>query len=289
MLALILCTVVGIAQPTEVPFDVSPYAKQESVIAALKSKNIDAQFSDNDDFSPPSVQAVNVRWRDVDFDALRVTLSAETMEAVSVTVTKRCNSSTSLETLSNITDVIAELYGEPEEKTDAFVQWSRKGTPAISIVLAEDETSVSAQFDFEGIINRLASTDPDWPYQIPIDATSDEIGRLITKTCGRITERDESTIGTVACQVFGIKSRRMYIRIDGRGYASKIEATFDPSSQTELSAVLEKRYGAPTGTTKTQLIWRWVGGSDALRLDSTADQVSLVIDLLALEKKQYMR
>lgn len=288
-IATLICCSLANAQPTDVPFEIVPFAKQESVVAHLKAKNISADYSDGDEFVGPSISALNIRWRDADYDTLRVLLMSETMEAGSVVLIKRCKESTWMESLANVVDVVTELYGEPAEKSDAFAQWTRKGVPAVTVILAEDETSISVQFDFLGIINRLSSTDPDWPYQLPIDATSDEIGRQIMKTCGRITERDESTIGTVACQLFGIKTRRMYIRIDGQGYPSAIEGLFDSGVKSDLLNVLEKRYGPPTNSDDSTAIWRWVGGSDAIKLSETADALNLTFDLLALEKKQYMR
>jgi hypothetical protein len=233
------------------------------------------------------VRAAKVEWKDKPFDTVIVQMIGEPAQAMQISLIRVCEEDDVEKAVEGMIDDLTEIYGAPTENEVGYASWSRRLRQPIFIGQSEDMKYVYAVIDVESMILRRPNTEPDWPYAIPIDAGRDEIEKIVVKACGRVIEKDEMFLTTAGCSVLGVQSRRMAVFNDGSGMIERIEARFDPKKNKEVRAALEEKYGAPNRTTEGEIAWYFAGPTDAIQISESAEEMIVVFDILALERKQY--
>ncbi len=268
------------------PFDILPYQHVDTVVNLFKAKAIDAGIVRNQE-GGQEVRATKVEWKDIEFDTVIVSFTGQPEEVTQISLVRACEEDEVEKATEKLITDISELFGAPTEDAMDYAIWSRGIRQMIFLGRREDNQSIAASFDVEAALYRRPSTDAYWPYQIPIDASRDEIERIVTAACSRLIERDDMFISTAGCFWLGIRSRKMIIWNDEGGLITQIEARFDPARESEVRDAIVKKYGKQTASDDTGSSWHFVGSSDAVRLEKQDADLVVLIDVLALERKQY--
>lgn len=282
---IIALTQTSFAQVT-LPFDIAPYQHVDAAVKKFRDKAIDATITRSEEGSQ-EVRATNIEWKDVAYDTVKVSFTGQPEEATMISLIRVCDEDDVDKATEQLIADLSELYGAPTEDAVEYAIWSRGLRQAIFLGRREDNQSVAASIDVESMVYRRSSTDPDWPYEIPIDAPRDEIERIVLKECGRLFEKDDMYLSTVGCSWLGITSRRMIVWNDEAGLITKIEARFDPTRESEVRDAIVKKYGKQTMSVENGTAWRWAGSDDAIRLETEDHDLIITIDVLAMERRQY--
>jgi len=273
------------AQSFALPFEIAPYQKVDGVTNKLKEKAISSEITHNEE-GMQEVRAYNVEWRDVIFDTLIIAFTGEPEEATTVRLVRACEDDQIEGATEKLISDLTDIYGAPSEDGVEYAVWTRGTRQTIFLGRREDDRSVCASIDIESMVYRRSTTDANWPFEIPIDAPRDEIERIITRICGKIISKEEMFVLTAGCPVLSIPSRKMIVWNDEGGMVTVIEARFDPLKESDVRKAFVGKYGKQTSSDDGVTLWRFVGSTDAIRIEQEDGDLVVRIDVLALERKQ---